>query len=433
MKNFLSLFIYRLVLIILLPMIMLFFILRSRSNKGFRERLAERFGWLNNNFTTNSLVIHAASVGEVLALRTLVEKLIAEQPSLTITFTTFTPTGSEQVKKLFGDRVQHCYLPLDFFFSTWLFLNKLKPQAIVFMETEIWPNLVRQAKNRGIKMMIINGRISAKTIDKYLALSSLITPCLQQFSCVLTQSDENQQRFKRLGVAQEKCLISGNIKYDMAVNEQTLAKQALLGALLPKNKKIWVMASTHQGDEKLALEALLELGKSHDDILLVLVPRHPERFNSVVELAKSYQLTTQARSSQQAVTQASQVWVLDSLGELIALYGLADIVTIGGSFSDIQGHNPLEPAYFKKPIVVGPKMGNFADIMQQMLAKNAIIQLPDSNTSSLVSVVNELLDNNEQKSQATRQLGENAYQVVEENKGAVNFTLLQLAVVLNQH
>lgn len=424
-KQHLALFSYRILLMLLAPIILVLLLWRSTSNKAYRSRLLERFGLLTGTFKKHGIIIHAASVGEVFALKNLVEKLLIQYPKTPITFTTFTPTGSEQVSKLFGDRVQHCYLPLDFMFATALFLKTLQPKQIIFMETELWPNLVRQAKNKNIKLLLINGRLSASSMKSYGKVSALISPCIQQFDYILTQSEENQQNFLALGANVQQCEVSGNLKYDMSMNDNTVKITEVLSSYLPTNKKIWVMASTHQGDEELALASYKDLRKKHSELLLVIVPRHPERFSLVADLATKEGFITQKRSSNTNVDKNCEVWVLDSLGELMALYGLADFITIGGSFSNIGGHNPLEPAWFKKPIIVGPKMHNFNDIMSQMLNNNALVQLNDTENISiqLTHVLTKWLADGVKNKEETQLLGEKAYQVVKNNEGAVEVTL----------
>ena len=416
---------YRLFLLLMTPAILLFILLRSKSNTAYRLRLKERFGFLNKQYKQHGIVVHAASVGEVLALKSFVEQLLIKYPDTPITFTTFTPTGSEQVTKLFGPRVQHCYLPLDIFFATQLFLKKLKPQTIIFMETELWPNLVAQASSQNIKLLLINGRISSSSINSYKRLKWLIAPCLQRFDKILSQSEDNQDNLMLLGALPDHCIVSGNLKYDMLISSEITQKKAELSCFIPQDKMLWVMASTHQGDEEIVFDAFNKIKNDHPNIILTVVPRHPERFDQVITLAKRKGFNTCVRSKKDLLTEKSDVWVIDTLGELIALYGLAEIVTIGGSFSGIGGHNPLEPAWFKKPIIVGPNMANFSDIMQQMLKNNALVQL-DRNTQycdQLSLAVSDLLHT---PHKATV-LGGNANQVVLQNKGAVARTLTELA------
>lgn len=428
-KNFIALLSYRLLLLLLLPILFLFILLRSRSQKAYRERLLERFGLLNRTFSQTDIVIHAASVGEVLALRPLVEQLIQLHPKKKITFTTFTPTGSEQVQKLFADKVQHCYLPLDLYFANWLFLQKLKPSLIVFMETELWPCFVAQAKKRHCKLLLINARLSQSSVNAYSRLSWLFSPCIQGFDKILAQSQDNLVAFQTLGAEQKRCSNTGNIKYDITLNEHISAKIAQLKSCIPAGKKIWVMASTHPGDEEIALRAFASLMVEHPALLLVIVPRHPERFKKVALLAQQFSQHTITRSSNEPLTNASKIWVLDTLGELIALYGVSDIVSMGGSFSDVEGHNPLEPAYFKKPVIVGPRMKNFAEITTQLMANNGLISLKEDDlTSSLSNAVKQLM-NNEAEQKA---LGQNAYNVVLENQGAITVTLEEISQQLKE-
>ena len=422
----LSLFIYRLLTLLLLPLLILALLIRSLSNKQYRQRIAERLGFFPKPFQKNGIVVHAASVGEVIALAPFVEQLLSAYSKLAITVTTFTPTGSEQVKKLFSERVQHGFLPLDVLPCTQIFLSRLQPKLVVFMETELWPNLISQCANKNIKLLLINGRLSKNSMKSYLKISPLITPCLNQFDKILCQSNDNHENFLRLGAKPEHCSVSGNLKFDLSVNQNSLDKAKQLQNLLPDNRPIWLVASTHEGDEAIALQAFKEIKQHTPDLLLVLVPRHPERFKQVAQLCLSHEFTLIKRSEEVRVLK-QDIWLLDSLGELMSVFSLADLVTMGGSFSAIGGHNPLEPALFKKAIIVGPNMSNFKEIMQQLTASDAIVQLSQANDSegdfhsqALASEVIQLLND----SQQATLLGDNAHQVVMANQGASKRTLL---------
>ena len=408
------------------PLVLAVLVIKSRKNTAFRHRLFERLGVMNHNLKANGIVVHAASVGEVIAIKPFVDELLLAYPDLPITVTTFTPTGSAQVIKLFGDKVQHCYFPIDIFICSWWFLRKLKPQAIVFMETELWPNIIAQAANKKIKLLLINARLSAHSMQSYRKLLWLIKPSVNRFDKILPQSLSNLQNFIELGAKQEKCECLGNLKFDISASQTITDKQTELAAFLPQNRKIWIMASTHQGDEALALSVLKELQPTHPELLLVIVPRHPERFQSVAQLCAEQQINTVTRSSKARITDATQVWLLDSLGELMAAYALSDIVTMGGSFSEINGHNPLEPALFKKPIIVGPYMANFSEIKQQLDDVHGILSLTSTHASELAQTVLSLL-NDESKQQ---QLGESAYQVVMNNQGASQQSVAALQEIL---
>jgi len=424
-----SLMFYRLVFLCLLPVFWLLLQLRSLKQKAYRQRLSERFGFLPRHFKPGGIIVHAASVGEVIALKSFITQLLEAKPNSVITVTTFTPTGSDQVKKLFGERVQHCYLPLDSTLCVGAFLTKLKPQAMVFMETELWPNLIAQSRAQGIKLLLINGRLSEKSMNSYRKLSWLITPTINSFDKVLCQSQVNHENFLALGTDVSRCKVSGNVKFDISVNQAVKDKQQELAKFIDEERLIWVVASTHKGDENIALNAFAALLKSFPQLLLIIVPRHPERFDEVETLCIEQGYTVTRRSSQKKVTRESQVWLLDTLGELLPTCALASVVTMGGSFSDIGGHNPLEPALFKKPMVVGPNMSNFVEVMQQLTAERGIVQLIDNGDADNADIANDLFKTITDilLSEETQQsLGENAYRVVMQNQGASALSLKQL-------
>lgn len=438
----LALLIYRVILLLLMPLVLLALLLRSIKNPQYRQRLHERLGFSQNGYALKNvptmpqckggIIIHAASVGEVIAIAPFVEQLILTYSHLAITVTTFTPTGSAQVIKQFGTRVQHAYLPLDVFPCTQLFLTRLQPKLMIFMETELWPNLIKQCTNKKIKLLLINGRLSTKSVKNYHKISQLITPTLNCFDKILCQSQDNLSNFIQLGANPERCQVSGNLKFDISINTTIEEKKAKLRPLLPTNRPIWLVASTHPGDEEIALAAFNTIKKTFPQLLLVIVPRHPERFNSVAKHCINQGYSLVKRSANTAITE-QDIWLLDTLGELMAAYALADIVTMGGSFSNIGGHNPLEPALFKKPIIVGNNMLNFTDILLQLQQHQGVIQLPETQHSAantmpkaLAQAVINLLTNKK----AAHVLGSQAHKVVLSNQGATNKTLAQVQKLL---
>jgi len=429
----LALLLYRLIFLLLLPVLLLALFIRSLSSSQYRQRLTERLGFFPKPFKQGGIVVHAASVGEVIALTPFIEQILTRYADLPITITTFTPTGSAQVHKQFGSRVQHSFLPLDVLPCTQLFLSRLQPKLVIFMETELWPNLIGQCTQKNIKLLLINGRLSKKSMKSYQKITSLITPALNRFDKILCQSHDNYEHFIQLGADVHRTEVSGNLKFDLSVNQTTFDKAAQLQQLLPNGRTIWLVASTHEGDEKIALNAFKALKVHFPTLLLVLVPRHPERFNSVAKLCLSHHFTLAKRSENTQLT-TQDIWLLDTLGELMAAYSLADIVTMGGSFSHIGGHNPLEPALFKKPIIVGHNMSNFAEIMQQLQQENAVEQLvspttdnSESSAQTLATAVDSLL----KKPKKADSLGENAHKVVMANQGASSRTLAQVKALID--
>lgn len=428
-----ALLIYRIIILLLTPIILLALLFRSVSNPQYRQRLPERLGFISPSITlkqqkSKGIIVHAASVGEVIALTPFIEQLLKQYPENSITITTFTPTGSAQVAKQFGTRVQHTFLPLDIFPCTYFFLHRLQPQLMIFMETELWPNLINQCANRKIKLLLINGRLSENSMKSYQKIKALITPTLNHFNKILCQSHDNLSHFIQLGADPQRCQVSGNLKFDISINLTTEEKQATLAQLLPTNRQLWLVASTHQGDEEIALATFEKIKDVCPQLLLVLVPRHPERFNSVAKYCINQGYSLAKRSEKTHVTE-HDIWLLDTLGELMAAYALADIVTIGGSFSHIGGHNPLEPALFKKPIIVGSDMNNFTEVLQQLQKNKGIIQLPlikNDNPQQLIEAVLYLLSNEE----AAKKLGSQAHKVVLNNQGASMQTLTQVQELL---
>jgi len=427
-----ALLIYRLLFLLLVPLLLVALLIRSRTNPHYRQRLSERLGFILKPVKKYGIIVHAASVGEVIALTPFVNQLLQDYPKLPITLTTFTPTGSAQVQKIFGNKVQHCYLPLDLFPCTQLFLSKLQPKIMIFMETELWPNIIQQCANKDIKLLLINARLSQKSVTSYQKLRPLIKPTLNCFDKILCQSEESFQRFLSLGATAEQCEVSGNLKFDICNSASIDNKVILLQKLLPKNRQIWLVASTHDGDEAITLSAFAQIKQQLPKLLLVLVPRHPERFQLVGQLCQTQGFSLVKRSDNTPVIN-QDIWLLDTLGELMPAYALATIVTMGGSFSNIGVHNPLEPALFKKPIVVGNDMSNFAEVLTQLQQQKGIVQLTSANNAIeqaklLATSIVGLLKNSEQAAA----LGSHAYQVVLENQGASKRTLATVEDLLNE-
>ena len=428
MRFTLALVSYRLLFLLLTPLLLVVLLLRSINHPAYRQRLLERLGILEKHFEPKGIVVHAASVGEIIALKPFISQLLICNPDIPVTVTTFTPTGSAQVEKLFADKVQHCYLPLDNIISTTLFLKRLKPKAIVFMETELWPNLIAQCKSNQIKLLLVNGRLSDKSMRSYQKLAWLITPAIQSFDRILTQSQVNQENYIAMGAPPEMCKLSGNLKFDVSLNNDVVAKQRELNSLMTEKRKIWLIASTHPGDEALALNAFEHVKQQDSKALLIIVPRHPERFEQVAKLAQEAGNHVLKRSQNQLVSLNTQVWIIDTLGELLAACSLADVVTMGGSFSDIGGHNPLEPALFQKPVIVGPNMSNFKEILVQLMSAQGIVQLVE-NEDMPRALANEVLRLFTDETSA-QILGSNSYKVVKANQGATTQSLTALQNLL---
>ncbi len=395
-----------------LPFLVAGFVWRSLDQKAYRQRLHERLG-LISKAQKDGILIHGASVGEIVSLRPFIKEALEQFPNSPITVTTFTPTGSDRVLNTFDDQVQHFYLPIDTPISTNLFIQKLRPKVVVIMETEIWPALIDSCHRRGIKILLINGRISNRSYPRYKKVDALIAPTLKKVDYIFTQSKDDEERFATLGANTEHLRTNGNIKYDITIPEPIKAPSTDL-RMLSLQRKVWVVGSSHGDEEALILACFKRLQEAIPGIILVIAPRHPERVKHLIELADSMGLSTVCRSQQTRPSKNDDIWLVDTMGELLNFYQIADVCTVAGSFGETGGHNPLEPAIHKRPIVVGTNTENFNDITNELLKADGIVQLEDNSIEHLFEAVLQLFEEPE----AAESLGEKAFQVLEKNQGA---------------
>lgn len=378
LKLMMMLFVYNLLFHLALPFLLLRLWLRSRQAPAYRERILERFG-VNDIQLNESIWVHTVSVGEFIAALSLIKKLQRRYPDVPMVVTTMTPTGSEQVLKSLGSSVHHCYLPYDFFWAQRRLIKKLKPKALIVLETELWPNLLLEAKRALVPVIVANARLSEKSAAGYgrlLPLTQKIFHCIDQLA---VQAEADAQRFQDLGMPNEKMKVTGSIKSDLQVSEaqREVARNCRMqwGHMRP----VIIAASTHLGEDEKVLAAFQQVLKSLPDALLVLVPRHPERFNSVAALIEQMQFSMQRRSHNDAeLSTQTQVLLGDTMGELMVMLGASDVAFVGGSLVSNGGHNVLEPIAFDIPVVVGPSMFNFQTIFNELHEQAAILQIEDS-------------------------------------------------------
>jgi len=417
---------YSLLLYALVPFLLFRLWMRGRKLPAYRKRVLERFAYNLPKFKAHGIWIHAVSVGETIAAKELIFSLMQIYPHLPITVTCTTPTGSQTITKLFGNKVQHCYLPYDLPYATQRFVAKLQPQIAIMLETEIWPNLINICSNRNIKLMIANGRMSQRSYCGYLKFKTLVNFTLQQISLIAAQTTEDAKHFIQLGAISKQVVVTGSIKFDFTYDENiSTDAQNLRLKWQAQNRPIWIAASTHQGEDAIILKAHLTLLKTYANALLVLVPRHIERTNDIVQLANSYDLTCVLRSSNLTPTAQTQVFIGNSIGELLLFYALSDIAFVGGSLIAHGGHNMLEPAAFKLPLLAGVHNFNFADITRQMLNNNGLTIVNNANdlSANLIS----LFKNNTLRTN----IGLNAFDVLQQNKGALNQLLSKISSLIN--
>ncbi len=403
---------YTLVLYLLLPGVMVRLLWRSIKSPGYRRRWKERFGLMEQAPLPGGIWIHAVSVGEVQAVEPLVRHLRKHHPQLPLTITTFTPTGSERVQLLFGDTVFHVYCPYDLPGAVRRFVDKLRPCLLIMVETEIWPNLLAICEQQGIPALLANGRLSARSARGYARLGSFSRRVFGCISAVAAQSRADADRFVRLGVPEQRVRVSGSIKFDMRIPASVLEQIQVLRRTWG-DRPVWVAASTHEGEDEQVLAAHQMILKQVPLALLVLVPRHPERFDKVAALVQRRGLPAARRSREQSCDERIQVFIGDTMGELPVFLGGADVAFIGGSLVRVGGHNMLEAAAQGVPVLFGPHVFNFSGIARLLRDREAGVMVQDS--ESLGRQVSTWLQDASERSR----IGENGRQVVEENRGAL--------------
>ncbi|QHC93595.1 lipid IV(A) 3-deoxy-D-manno-octulosonic acid transferase [Pseudomonas sp. M20] len=364
-----------------LPLVAIRLWLRARKAPAYAKRIGERFSYGMPKLQPGGIWVHAVSVGESIAAAPMIRALLQRYPTLPITVTCMTPTGSERIQALFANepRIQHCYLPYDLPCAAARFLDRAQPKLAVIMETELWPNHIHQCAKRGIPVALANGRLSERSARGYGRFSKLTEPMLAEMSLFAVQTETEAQRFRDLGARAETVEVTGSIKFDLTIDPQLLQRAVeLRGQWQALERPVWIAASTHEGEDEVVLDAHRRLLANHPDALLILVPRHPERFNSVFELCQREGFATVRRSTAANVDAQTSVLLGDTMGELLFLYALADSAFVGGSLVPNGGHNLLEPAALAKPVISGPHLFNFLDIAAQLREAGALAEVDDA-------------------------------------------------------
>ena len=407
-------FLYSLILYLLIPPVIQRLLWRGLRNRGYWQRWGERFGFAARP-AGPVLWVHAVSVGEVRAAVPLVRALQRDYPDHRVLVTTMTPTGSATVRDLFGASVAHCYVPYDLPTAVARFLDCTRPQLALIMETELWPNLFHACHTRRIPLVLANVRMSEKSANGYRWFRSLTRATLANVSRIGAQSIEDAERMRDLGATAAE--VTGSIKFELTVPadlaERARALRSGFGA-----RPVWVAASTRDGEESQVLDAFARVQEDFPDALLVLVPRHPERFDPVARLCEQRGHTLVRRSAGAAsVEPGTHILLGDTMGELLLFYAAADVAFIGGSLQPLGGQNLLESLAVGTPVVFGPHMFNFSEISSMALARGAARQVSDS--VGLARVVAEYLSDAQNRQAA----GRAGRKMVEENRGSLERTL----------
>jgi 3-deoxy-D-manno-octulosonic-acid transferase len=413
-----------------LPLLALRIIWRGWQAPAYRQRLGERFALGLPALKPGGIWLHAVSVGESIAAAPLVRELLTRYPELSITITCMTPTGSERIQALFcqgefAHRVQHCYLPYDLPWAAARFIRRLQPSLAVIMETELWPNHIHQCAKRGVPVVLANARLSERSARGYARFAKLTAPMLGELSLIAAQTELEAQRFRDLGARPECVTVTGSIKFDLHLDEQLKPRaQALRAEWQAVQRPVWIAASTHAGEDEIVLAAHRQLLGQQPQALLILVPRHPERFASVFELCQKHGFNTCRRSLAQAPEANTQVMLGDTMGELLFLYALADAALVGGSLVANGGHNLLEPAALGVPVLSGPHLFNFSEIAKLLRDAGALHEVVDA--SGLATSLLPLLTVPEQ----AEQMAAAGLAVVKANQGALQRLLDGIAALL---
>lgn len=406
-------FIYTVLLHIALPFVFIKMLIRSRNAPDYRRRWMERIGVFDTPELKDSIWIHAVSVGETQAAEPLVKCLLEAYPDNPIVMTAMTPTGSDRAKKLFGDRVFCVYCPYDLPFALSNFLNKTDPKLVLLMETEVWPNMLSICQKRKIPTVLGNARLSRQSARRYKRLRGFATSTFRKISFIAAQDQKDADRFQELDVADKQLSITGSIKFDIKVPASLRERGDVLKRSW-QDRPVWVAASTHEGEEEIILDAHRQLLEKSPNALLILVPRHPERFDRIAALCEKEGFSFQRRSEQAACVNETQVFLGDTMGELTLFMAASNAAFVGGSLVKVGGHNVLEPAAFGLPVATGPEMFNFSAINQMMQEKEASVEV--ASAEELADTMHQWLTDAAERSR----VGENGRRVIESNRGALD-------------
>ena len=403
---------YSILIYLLTPAMLLFFLFRGLKDRDWLKRWGERFGDFNATFSVRGIVVHAASVGEVNAAEPLIRAILKRWPDLPLTVTCFTPTGSQRIQSLFGEAVHHVYIPIDLHGSVWRFFKNLDPRLLIVMETEIWPNLYREARNRDIPILVSNARLTPRSAQGWSRYSSLAAATLQDVSLIAARTENDRNRFIELGANKDTTRVFGNLKFDIELPLDWRARSKKIREQWGASRTVLTAGSTHEADEQALFDSFQGILEQDRNALLVIVPRYPERFGTVAEAAASSGFEVQ-RLSDGPADANTQCLVVDQMGVLLDYYAAADITFNGGTLAEVGGHNPLEAAVLGKPIIMGPHTGHIEELTESLTEVNAAIQVNEASECS------EAWMKLQTSPELRYEMGKAAQELVERERGAL--------------
>ncbi len=412
-------YLYSALIYLLRPIALAVVLWRGLRNRRYWAGLGERFGFGPSLGSTPTIWVHAVSLGEVTAAAPLIRALRARYPQMPVVLTTATPTGRERAQALFGGSSVVRYIPYDTPGSMRRFVARVQPRLVIIMETELWPNLFNECRRRRIPVVLASARLSPQSAACYRRFGGLFRSGLSDNTQVAAQSAEDAERFITIGADRNRTHVIGNLKFDISIDAAAVEHGRELRAASFSARPVWIAGSTHAGEEEPVLTAHADLQRDLPGALLLLVPRHPERFQAVADLLTRRGLRFERRSSAAAVRPDTQVLLGDTVGELAALYASVDVAFVGGSLVPVGGHNLLEPAALGVPVITGPYQSNGKEIAQLLLQAGAALKVADG--AELGAVLKQLFADPERR----RRMGSRGRRVVEANRGGVT-RLLEL-------
>lgn len=408
--------VYNIIMYIIQPVIWMRLLWCSRKFPSYRHRWLERYGLYQcASIPSNGIVIHAVSLGETILVMPLIRALRKCYPDIVIILTSMTPTGIElaQCQCAEYNNVYCRYLPYDLFGAMMRFVKYIQPRLVMTIETELWPNFINILYKRSIPFIVVNARMSLNACIRYKRIKGFIKLLMNQIHLIAARSKEDASRFLELGCSQEKLFVMGNLKFDINLTQDLLKKISAFKTSWIKTRQVWIASSTHVGEEFLLLQAHKILLKIFPNLLMILVPRHPERCTDIKKIVENIGLSYIVKSSGLVPTADIQVVIGDTIGELMLLYGISNIAFIGGSLVKCGGHNPLEAAVHAIPVLMGPYTYNFIDICTKLHSTGGLITVTD--ILSLVKIISMLLKDK----QMCLDRGIHASTVLKNNQGAL--------------
>ena len=417
--------VYSILFALCMPFIIFKLLWRGYKAPEYRSRKLERFGLFKAPKLKQSIWVQAVSVGEVLAAEPVIRALQQRFPDRDIVITSMTPTSSEQIYKLFGDTVFHVYAPYDLPFMVNAFLRRVKPEFLIIMETELWPNMIHLARKKECPVVIVNARLSERSANGYRRLKPAVGWMLNELSMVLCQYKNDASRFRSLGISGEKIHVTGSVKYDVSISPVIHREGRALKQAIQPLQPVWIAASTHDGEDARVLAVHMQLRETFPDAILILVPRHPERFDSAFELSEQAGFMTYRRTHEPCIPKDTDVFVVDTMGELLQFYAASNVAFIGGSLVEVGGHNPIEPGALGLPILAGPHVFNFEAVCEQLVASGGM-EIVQGEAMLLAALKHLMAD-----PANARECGQSAMNEVNASKGAVSRVVDYLAPLLD--